>query len=313
MGHLRAITAEEIVFLKGNLNSGAPVYADTQTIVYMINTMSHLVNYASPSPCANTVAIDVESSGGSFPGLPNYAAGSVIEGIPIREEATALRFLVPDLKTLVPDRMQPFYYQIGATRNQSNPLNCSALFGVPCEVPYFFEETMVPQGPEVSVGAFTWNGGTQSVGDGCPSPNPGDTGGAVDLMVTCLTDPDTTDGAAVFRQEYHHLYIDGNDYGPAAVLLNTASMAVGTIDSSWFTCTGCDRISSFNYQLTLSGGELASVLYPGITPDISLPCTSATYCTGNNTVSGNTTAFVYNPTARPTIGPHSGIILLGSN
>ena len=66
-GNLRAIEAEEIVFLKGTIISGVgtPIHADTQTIVYMINTMSHLVNYTSGG-CANAVAIDIEAAGGSF-------------------------------------------------------------------------------------------------------------------------------------------------------------------------------------------------------------------------------------------------------
>jgi hypothetical protein len=318
-GHLQAIAAEEIVFLKGAQPTAmpSPFYANTQTIVYMINTMSHLVNYTS-GPCKNTVAIDVESSGGSFPGLPNYAAGTVGLGIPIREEATALRFLVPDLQTLVPDRMQPFYYQIGATVNPRSPSDCSVASPyVPCEVPYFFEETIVPQTPEVTVAPFVWNGSTASVGDACPTPTPGpatpppDTGGAVDLVATCVpTDPDT--GAAVFRQEYQHLYIDGNDYGPAAVLLNTASQTSVPIDSAWFSCSGCSPLSDFHFWLALSGGELTSVYYPGYAGGtIALPCTSTTYCTGNNTVLGNTTP--YPGVIHPAIGPHSGVILLGSN
>ena len=46
-GHLKGIDAEEIVFLKGPMPNPAPSphYADTQTFVYMINTMSHLVKY----------------------------------------------------------------------------------------------------------------------------------------------------------------------------------------------------------------------------------------------------------------------------
>lgn len=317
-GHLKAITAEEMVFLKGNTTTGSPANALPETIVYMINTMSHLVNYTTGG-CADTVAIDVESSGGSFPGLPNYGPGSIAAGIPIREEATALRFLVPNPATLVPDRMQPFYYEIAATVNTPDPSGCGT--GSPpvqCEVPYFFEETMVPQGPEVPVAAFSWNGATQTIGDGCPTPtpNPGDSGGAVALMVRCvssLKDP-APNGAAVFRQEYQHFYIDGTDYGPAAILLNTANATSVSIDASWFTCTGCDNITRFHYQFSLSpttGGELQSVRYPGGT--ISIPACTSSYCNGDNTVSGNTIPFYYNVEAPPTIGPNSGIILLGSN
>ena len=312
-GHLRGIAAEEIVFLKGKTINGQ-VSADPQTIVYMINTMSQLVTFTTGG-CAHTVAIDVESSGGSFPGL-GYKDGSVAAGIPIREEATALRFLVPNPATLVPDRMQPFYYQIAATVNAPTPSACTTVGPppVPCEVPYFFEETMVPQGPEVPVAMFQWNGAKQSVGDGCPTPNPGDSGGAVSLMVACVTDPDTpTDGAAVFRQEYKHFYIDGNDYGPAAVLLNVAKETSVNINPTWFTCAGCDPITSFHSQFSLSptsGGELQSVLYPGGT--IAIPACTSSNCNGNNTVSGNTVPFYFNVEAPPTIGPDSGIILLGS-
>lgn len=300
-GNLRAIAAEEIVFLKG-ATAGSPMYADTQTIVYIINTTSHLVNYTSGG-CENTVAVDIESSGGSFPGLSGYGPGTVADGIPIREEATALRFLVPNPQTLVPDRIQPFYFTIGGSANT----NCLSS-PVGCEIPYFFEETIVPQGPEITVRPFTY-AGKSSVGDGCPpSPMPSDYGGAADLVATCLgSDPDG--GAAVFLQEYKHLYINGMDYGPAAVLLNTASTTSATISSSWF-CSTCTPLSSFHYRLALSGGELASVLYSGATGgSISLPCTAAAYCTGDGSVSGNTTSF----SGTYTMGPHDGVILLGSN
>ncbi len=310
-GHLRGIAAEEIVFLKGTAPepNPSPLYANTQTIVYMINTMSHLVNYSSGSPCVKMVAIDTEAAGGSFYPLGHYTQGTVALGIPVRMEATALRFLVPDPATLVPDRMQPFYFTIGGTNNNWSPTanNCTA--SPYCEVPYMFEETLVPQGPEIAVGAFAWNGTYQTVGDGCATPAPiPDTGGAVDLHVDCVSDSDP--GAAVFLQEYKHLYVNGSDYGPAAVLLNTASTTSVTVSSSWF-CSTCDPLSSFHYKLKLSGGELASVLYGGSTVSpISLPCTETTYCNGNNTIGGNTTVLSGTPI---TIDPHSGLILLGSN
>ncbi|MFY9720733.1 MAG: hypothetical protein WAK16_13925, partial [Candidatus Cybelea sp.] len=299
-GHLQGIAAEEIVYLKGTPEpSPSPSPANTQTIVYMINTMSHLVNYTSGG-CENTVAIDIESSGGSFPGLSGYLPGSVAAGVPIREEATALRFLVPDPKTLVPDRMQPFYFTIGGSANS----NCSVTPG--CEIPYFFEETMVPQGPEVTVNAFTY-GGASSPGDGCPTPGTADSGGAVDLKVDCISGDNA--GAAVFKQQYLHLYINGLDYGPAAVLLNTASATSVIISSSWFGCSGCDPLSDYNRKVALSGGELQSVQYGS--GSIALPlCNSTTYCNGDNTVPGNTATF--NPSSPSSIGPHSGLILLKS-
>lgn len=310
-GHLRGIEAEETVFLKGNTTSGTPAYADTKTIVYMINTMSHLVSYTSGG-CKNMVAIDIEASGGSFYPLNNYTPGTVSGGLPVRMEAAALRFLVPDPSTLVPDRMQPFFYTVGGTNNHWAPgsNNCSSM--PYCEVPYFWEETMVPQGPEVPVGTFSWNGTTQSVGDGCFEGSPdgsGDTGGAVDLVATCVTD--TTDpGAAVFRQEYHDLYVGGLDYGPAAILLNTSNGPV-SISSTWFGCSGCDALSNFTVQVAISTGELQSVYYPGRPLPIQLPCTETTYCTGDPTIAGNTTSF--SSGSPGSIGPHSGIILLGRN
>lgn len=315
-GNLRAITAEEIVFLKGPPGAGSPTYALPQTIVYMINTMSHLVNYTTGA-CKNTVAIDIEAAGGSFYPLDTYSPGTVAGGIPVRLEATALRFLVPNPSTLVPDRMQPFYFTIGGTNNNWSPAGDSCPSTPYCEVPYMFEETLVPQGPEVPVAPFTWNGATETVGDGCPTPtpDPGDTGGAVDLMVTCVSsvsDP-STEGAAVFKQQYKHLYINGMDYGPAAVLLNTASATGASILSSWFSCSGCDPITTYHYKLALSGGELASVLYSGVTGgSISISdCTQPTYCTGDNSVSGNTAPF--NSSAPGSITPHAGILLLKSN
>lgn len=316
-GHLRGIEAEEIVFLKGTASPvPSPLYANTQTIVYMINTMSDLVQYTS-GPCKNMVAIDQEASGGSFYPLDSYTQGTVPGGIPVRMEATALRFLVPNPVTLVPDRMQPFYYTVGGTDNNWTPgPNASSCSTSPyCEVPYFFEETLVPQGPEVTVNAFTY-GGVNSVGDGCPypspSPTPNDSGGAVDLMVDCVT-ADADLGAAVFMQEYLHLYINGTDYGPAAVLLNTASTTRVPINSSWF-CSGCSPITMFHRKLALAGGELTSVIYGSGT--ITLPCTQTAtpspnpYCTDQNTVPENTATF--EPDHPGNIDPHSGIILLGT-
>ncbi len=317
-GNLRGIEAEEIVFLKGVGGAPPPVYANTQTIVYMINTMSDLVQYTSGG-CKNMVAIDVEAGGGSFYPLDNYTQGTVPGGIPVRMEATALRFLVPNPVTLVPDRMQPLYYTVGGTNNDWSPSSnqCANPSGSFCEVPYFFEETLVPQGPEVTVNTFTY-GGVNSVGDGCPypspSPTPNDSGGAVDLMVDCVS-ADSDPGAAVFRQEYEHLYINGTDYGPAAVLLNTASTTRVPIDSSWFSCSGCSPITSFHSKLALAGGELTSVIYGSGT--ISLPCTQTAtpspnpYCTDQNTVPENTATFEHDHPGN--IDAHSGIILLGTS
>jgi hypothetical protein len=310
--NLRGLTAEEIVFLKGPpVTSGprTPAYANPQTIVYLINTMSHLVNYTSGG-CENMVAIDIEAAGGSFYPLDFTTQGSVSGGLQVRMEATALRFLVPDPKTLIPDRMQPFYFTIGGTNNNWTPTSGSCTLAPGCEVPYMFEETLVPQGPEISVAPFSWNGSHVTVGDGCPAKN-GDAGGAVDLMVTCVNDPLTpSDGAAVFLQEYHHLYINGHDYGPAAVLLNTASATSVAISSAWFSCTSCTPLSDFTERLNVTTGELTSVPYSGVTGgSISLPCTAVTYCNGDNTVTGNTSSF----TGSYTIPPDSGVILLGSN
>lgn len=305
--NLEGITAEEIVFLKGTPPS--PVPANTQTIVYMINTMSHLVNYTSGG-CKKTVAIDVEAPGGSFYPLDGYAQGTVTGGISTRLEATALRFLVANPKTLVPDRMQPFYYTIGGTNNNWTPTTNSCNMSPYCEVPYMFEETLVPQGFEKTVNPFTWNGSVTSVGDGCSAtstPSPGDTGGAVDLVATCVT-ADSDPGAAVFLQEYRHLYIAGNDYGPAAVLLNTASTTSVPISSSWFSCpSGCDPLSHFHFSLVLNGGELSSVLTSG--SPITMLCTNTTFCTSHNSVSDNTGPIG----VTPDILPHSGMILLGSH
>ncbi len=122
-GHLRGLEAEEIVFLKGSptpspspTSGNNPVYADTQTLVYMINTMSHLVQDTTGG-CKNVVAIDIEAGGGSFYPLDGYAVGTVAGGIPVRLEAAAMRFLVPNPSTQVPDRMQPLFYTIGGTNN----------------------------------------------------------------------------------------------------------------------------------------------------------------------------------------------------
>lgn len=164
----------------------------------------------------------------------------------------------------------------------------------------------MPQGPEVTVGAFAWNGSTQSVGDGCPAGS-GDTGGAVDLLAACVNS--LAGPGAIFRQEYLHLYIDGTDYGPAAILLNTSGISV-PISSSWF-CSVCTPITDFCYRLALATGELTQVPYPGFTSPIPLECTQTTFCSGHDTIAGNTSPFA--PSTPGNIAAHSGVILLVNN
>jgi len=179
----------------------------------------------------------------------------------------AYRWLVANPSTLIPDRVISDQLTEGGTMT---------------EVPYFFEDTLVPYGPETSVPKFVWNGKVKTVGGGCPSAS-GDSGGAVALLAQCVG------SAGIYCQQYAHLYINGADYGMIAACLNT-STTTENIVSSWFKH---DSISSYSYVLALQGGEMTSVPYQGVTGgSIALPtCTNTTYCTGQNTLSTQVATF----------------------
>jgi hypothetical protein len=192
--------------------------------------------------------------------------GDMKGSIRVRTLITAMHWLVPNPQTGIPDRVIFKYDRVGRTT---------------AEVPYYFEETLVPYGPEEIVAPFTWNGTTPTVGGGCPSSS-GDAGGAISLLVQCVN------SAGIYCQQYRDLYINGTRYGPAAACVNTSTSAEHIV-SSWFAR---DPISTYRYELALSGGELTSVPYRNVRGGrISLPCTNAAYCTGSSVLSSQSVAF----------------------
>ena len=255
-GNLKYLQAERPIFA-GRFGFE---FLDSQTMTVDINTAANLYSHTSDG-CATTKIVDLETSYGEG-GL-----GDVSGGHRVRLAALAYRWLVPNPSTLIPDRVISDQLTEGGTKT---------------EVPYFFEDTLVPYGPETSVPKFVWNGKVQTVGGGCPSAS-GDSGGAVALLAQCVG------SAGIYCQQYAHLYINGTDYGMVAACLNTSTTAKNIV-SSWFKH---DSISSYSYELALQGGEMTSVPYQGVTGgSIALPtCTNKTYCTGQNTLSTQVTTF----------------------
>ncbi|MFY9718694.1 MAG: hypothetical protein WAK16_03535, partial [Candidatus Cybelea sp.] len=193
--------------------------------------------------------------------------GDVSGGYQVRLAALAYRWLVPNPATGIPDRVISFQLTEGGTLT---------------EVPYFFEDTLVPVGAETKVRKYVWNGTQQTVGGGCPAVD-GDSGGAVALLAQCVG------SAGIYCQQYQHLYINQIDYGKTAACLNTSTTAEN-ITSSWFQG---DPISSYSYELSLQGGEMTSVPYQGVSGgSIALTtCTNKKYCTGQNTLSTQVAPF----------------------
>jgi uncharacterized membrane protein len=243
-GNLKYFQAERPIFM-GRFGYG---FLDSQTMTVEINTAANLYSHTSDG-CATTKIADIETSYG-LGGL-----GDVTGGHRVRLAALAYRWLVANPSTGIPDRVISYQYTEGGTRT---------------EVPYFFEDTLVPYGAETAVPKYVWNGRIQTTGGGCPSAN-GDTGGAVSLLSQCVG------SAGIYCQQYQHLYINGADHGNAAACLNTSSTTENIV-SSWFKH---DPISSYSYELALQGGEMTSVWYRGVSGGkIALTtCTNTTYCT----------------------------------
>ncbi len=253
--------------------------ANAQTLIGMINTFAGVQTHTTDS-CRRLVLVDFELGYG--PG----GVGDMAGGIRVRTLVTAMHWLVPNPETEIPDRVIYKYGRVGRTT---------------AEVPFYFEETLVPYGPEEVVAPFSWNGTTQTVGGGCPSPS-GDSGGAISLLVKCVG------SAGIYCQQYRDLYINGRGYGPAAACVNTSTISEHIV-ASWFAR---DPISTYRYELSLSGGELTSVPYenaPG--GRISLPCTNATYCTGSSSLSSQSVTFHRDGT--DTLCGQCGIVLLASH
>ncbi len=255
-GNLTAFLAERPVFM-GRFGKG---FLNGQSMTFDINTSANLYSHTSDG-CAHTKLVDLEPSWG-LGGL-----GDVLGGHRVRLVTLAYRWMVANPSTGIPDRVISQMFSIGGTRQ---------------EVPYFFEDTMVPYGAETRVPKFVWNGKVQTTGGGCPSAS-GDTGGAVSLLVQCIG----SDG--IYCQQYPHLYINGTDYGNVAACLNTTANTAN-IKSSWFKH---DPISSYKYVLALKGGEMTSVPYQGVPGgSIALPtCTNKVLCTGSNQLSAQVAPF----------------------
>ncbi len=242
-----------------------------------INTNANLYSHTSDG-CATTKIVDVEVSYGMG------GRGDVTGGYRVRLAALAWRWLVANPATGIPDRVVSFQYTEGGTLT---------------EVPYFFEDTLVPDGAEVSVPKFVWNGRVQTVGGGCPSAN-GDRGGALALLVQCVG------SAGIYCQQYEHLYINAADHGKTAACFNTSTTTERVV-SSWFNH---DPISSYQYTLALQGGEMTSVPYKDVSGgSIKLTtCTNRAFCTGSNSLSGQVKTFKGN--ASDTLCGPCGLVLL---
>jgi hypothetical protein len=255
-GNLKYLLAERPIF-SGRNGRG---FMDSQSMTVEINTVAGLYAHVTGG-CAQTKILDLE------PGYGDRGRGDVNGGTAVRTATLAFRWLIANPATGMPDRVLPFIYTIGGTTG---------------EVPYYFEETLVPAGAEHPVGTFNWNGTTQTVGGGCPSSS-GDTGGAISLLVQCAG------SAGIYCQQYRRLFVNGTDYGKAAACLNTSTTRE-VIAASWFTG---DPIGSYRYRLALQGGEMTSVRYKnayGGTIPLTT-CTNSAYCTGTNTLSAQVAAF----------------------
>jgi hypothetical protein len=255
-------------------------FLDSQTVTMGINTNANLYSHTSGG-CADTKIVDLETSYGE--GGP----GDITGGYRVRLESLAWRWLVANPATGRPDRVISSQYSERGTAT---------------EVPYFFEDTLVPDGAEISVPKFVWNGRVQTVGGGCPSRN-GDSGGAIVLLAQCVG------SSGIYCQQYEHLYINGTDHGKTAACLNTSN-TTERIVSGWFKH---DPISSYHYVLALKGGEMTSVPYqdvPGGTIKLTT-CTNKTVCTGSNSLAAQVAAFKGSGSAA-LCGP-CGVILLENN
>lgn len=252
-------------------------FMDSQTMTVEINTTANLNSHTSGG-CAKTKIVDLETSYGEG------GVGDVVGGYRVRLAALAFRWLVPNPFTGIPDRVISFQITEGGTLT---------------EVPYFFEDTLVPVGAEHPVGPFVWNGKVATTGGGCPSTR-GDRGGAIGLLVQCAGT------AGTYCQQYRHLYINAVDYGKTAACLNTGPTSE-RIARSWFKA---DPISSYRYVFALQGGEMTSVRYRGVAGGLIrlTTCTNQRYCTGRNTLSVQAAPFRGDGSAQ-LCGP-CGVVLL---
>ena len=100
------------------------------------------------------------------------------------------------------------------------------------------------------------------------------------------------DGGGVYMQQYGGIQFNGVNYGKAAVLINTSSATTFTIAADWFSGS---PITSYSYQLSLSGGEATCLPYNGVNAGdggthcatnnniLIKTCTNTKYCNGSQT------------------------------
>lgn len=266
--------------------------ANAQELLYIINSEA---NFENDSSCGSTKIVDEEYGYGT--GGPGDLSG----GITIRSIAAALRALVPNPLSGTWDKIIPEFVGItcsGLSKIENNPCSAGQVDGV-----YFWEETLVPYSPEISVPSFAWNGTTQSLGGGCDGTT--DSGGAVALLIAGTCGSNT---AGAYMQQYRNLFINGVSYGPAAAILNISGGTLN-ISSVWFKH---DAISTYHYRMALSGGSLTSVPYSSAPGGVvNLACTYTTNCTGTTTVSSNMGSFAGDGT--DTLCSPCGVILFANN
>jgi hypothetical protein len=275
-GNLKYLQAERPIYA-GRFGLG---FLNSQTVTVAINTAANLYSHTTDGCTTTKIAAEEPSYG---PG----GLGDITGGYAVRLATLAYRWLVPNPATGIPDRVLSMQLSEGATLT---------------EVPYFFEDTLVPVGAETAVPKFVWNGSTVTVGGGCPAAD-GDYGGAVALLVQCVS------SAGIYCQQYQHLYINQTDYGKTAACLNTSTTAE-SITSSWFKN---DPMSSYTSVLSLQGGEMTSVPYQGVSGgSIALTtCTNKKYCTGQSTIATQVAPFKGDGTDQ--LCGQCGIILLENN
>lgn len=280
-GNLKYIDEESPIFS----HTSAYQYASSSNFIHLLNTW---VNFQNDTTTANVKLTDLE------PGFGGTGPGDNTDGVGVRTAVTAAHFLVPDPATGIPDRIVFRYLPSGTTGDYAN------------ESEFYFEETLVPYGPEhATSSSFVFNGTTADLGGGCDN-QPGDTGGIQQLLVQCVGT------AGIYCQQYKGVFQNGNPYGAMAVCLNTSTTSEPIL-GSWFTG---DPITSYNYSLALSAKELASVQYANIPSGVvTIPtCVSSTYCdTGNtaNTMAENLAPF--NNQSPPSLCGHCGIVLVATN
>ena len=260
-------------------------------VVQCLAMLNTFVNFQIAESGNSVKLYDLEPSWGTD-GVGG--AGEPNAGRQTRLFALAAEWLAPDPTTGTDDRIIPKRLTVG---------------GSPTETASFFELTGVPFAPEHALQTYVWNGTTVTLGGGCHggvANAQGDLHGIIDLLVACGSD----DGGT-YVQQYGALYFNGVNFGKMAVIINTSATTTQTISSGWFTA---DPFSSYQSQMSLTGGEVRCVAYAGVNDGDTTNCAVANntamrnctnaYCNGAQSLAGNVSAIPL------TIPPDSGLILV---